>query len=351
VVWLTAALFHRMVDAYPLSFRGVRQLLAGGDVLSPVHVRRILEACPECTLTNGYGPTENTTFTCTFSISGQASFGGSFPIGRPIANTRVYVLDAHGRPVPAGVPGELYVAGDGLARGYLNAPDLTALKFVPNTLSEERGDRLYRTGDQVRYRRDGTLEFIGRQDHQVKIRGFRVELGEVEWVLRQHPAVKDAVCIVSAEADGDKRVIAYVAGDGQQLAVPDLRRFAQQRLPEYMIPAAIVALPSLPVTRNGKIDRQALPSPDHGRPTLEVRYVAPRTETERTISGLWQEVLGVEQVGVDDNFFDLGGHSLLIVLLHNRLAETFRKDVSIVDLFRHPTVGSLARFLSGDDRS
>ena len=351
VMWLTSTLFHRMVDDHVSSLSGLRQMIAGGDVVSPVHVRKLMVAAPGCSVTNGYGPTENTTFTCTYTASEPPDAGSSFPLGRPISNTRVYVLDAHGSPVPVGVPGELYIGGDGLARGYLNDPDLTAAKFAPHGLPEEPGPRLYRTGDIVRYRKDGALEFIGRVDHQIKIRGFRVELGEIESVLRENRDVHDAVCVVSIAPDEDKWLLAYVAADGARVGSTELRRFLQSRLPNYMLPSKITVLPSLPLNANGKVDRSALPTADAGRPDLETRYTAPRTETERTISGLWQQVLGVEQVGVDDNFFDLGGHSLLAVMLHNRLTDAFKKELSIIDVFRYPTVGSLARLLSGEDGS
>jgi acyl-coenzyme A synthetase/AMP-(fatty) acid ligase len=315
-------------------------------VLSVEHVRQVLENLPDCTLTNGYGPTENTTFTCTYSMKGPGTFGSVFPIGRPISNTRVYVLDAQRNPVPIGVPGELYAGGDGLARGYLKLEELTAQKFVPDPFSRENNARLYRTGDRVRYRRDGVIEFLGRVDHQLKIRGFRVEPEETEAVLRTHPAVIDAVCLPWEETPGDKRLIAYVAADGQPSLANDFRRFLQERLPDYMVPSTILQLAALPMTPNGKVDRNALPAPDRSRPELDSGYVAPRTETERMIAGLWQEVLGLEKVGVNDNFFDLGGHSLSVVMLHNRMKAASKKELSIVDLFRYPTVGSLAKLLS-----
>lgn len=346
VLWLTSALFHRMVDSHLESLSRLRHLLAGGDVLSVAHVRKVLDSLPQCTLTNGYGPTENTTFTCCYSTKSSDSFGSVFPIGRPISNTTAYVLDAHCNPVPVGVPGELYTGGDGLARGYLNLKELTSLKFVPDPFSREVGARLYRTGDLVRYRRDGVLEFLGRVDHQLKIRGFRVEPDEIEAVLREHPAVVDAVCMPWEETLGDRRLIAYVAADGHASSVNDIRRFLQQRLPDYMVPSSIIQLAALPMTVNGKVDRKALPAPDHSRPEIDSGYVAPRTDTERAITALWQEVLAIEKVGVNDNFFDLGGHSLYVVMLHNRIKATFQKELSIVDLFRYPTVGALAKLLS-----
>jgi amino acid adenylation domain-containing protein len=348
VLWLTSALFHKMVDHQLDRLSGLRHLLAGGDVLSAAHVRKVLAGLPECTLTNGYGPTENTTFTCTYSMKGPGNFGSSFPIGRPISNTRVYVLDQHGNPVPVGVPGELYAGGDGVARGYLKSPELTALRFIPDPFTMESGARLYRTGDVVRFRRDGTLEFLGRVDHQLKIRGFRVDPEEIEAALREHPEVADAACMPWEDTNGDKRLVAYVTGHTQAF-VNDLRRFLQERLPDYMVPSSIMQLSALPMTENGKVDRKALPTPDQNRPELESVFVPPRTETERTITKLWEEVLGIDKVGVNDNFFDLGGHSLFVVLLHNRMKDIFQKELSIVDLFRYPTVSSLAKLLSHDE--
>ena len=349
VLWLTSALFHRIVDDHLQSLSRLKHLLAGGDVLSSVHVRKVLQQFPEMTLTNGYGPTENTTFTCTYSVKGPTDFGLSFPIGRPISNTRVYVLDQNRKPVPVGIPGELFIAGEGLARGYLNRPELTAERFIPDPFSAEPGDRMYRTGDVVRYRPGGILDFIGRVDNQVKIRGFRVELEEIEAVLREHPAVRDAVCMVWEQAPGDKRLIATVAADDNLVTATDLRRLLQQRLPEYMTPSSFIIKPELPVTANGKVDRRALTPPDHSRPNVDSGYVAPNTDTERVITAVWQEVLGLDKVGVNDNFFDLGGHSLLVVMVHNRLTEMFMRELSIVDLFRYPTVSSLSKLLNPEE--
>ena len=349
IVWLTAALFHQLVDFHLESLAGVRHLLAGGDVLSVPHVRKFLERYPQATLTNGYGPTENTTFTCTYSMSDASGIGTSVPIGRPIANTRVYVLDRHRQLLPFGLPGELYAGGDGLARNYLNDPEITAQRFVADPFHSEPGARMYATGDRVRYFPDGTLEFLGRSDNQVKIRGYRIELDEIASVLRCHPAVRDAVCIVREDTPGDKRIVAYVVVDDPGGSAADLRPFLEERLPDYEIPSAIVAVATLPVTPNGKIDRAALPAPGSGRPELGSTYVAAQTDTEHLITALWQEVLGIQKPGIHDNFFDLGGHSLLVVLLHNRLKEAFRKNISIVDLFRYPTIAALARLLNPEE--
>lgn len=272
-----------------------------------------------------------------------------------MANTRVYVLDRYNNPVPLGVSGELFAAGDGLADGYLNRLELTAKKFLRNPFSAEAGARMYSTGDYVRYRLDGTLEFLGRADHQVKIRGFRVELGEIEAVLRTHSALRDAVCLVWKDGSGDKRIVAYVVlrerGGPTGPTAPEVRRYLEERLPDYFIPSSVILLDEFPVTPNGKVDRAALPIPSETRPQLDNPFVAPQTETERIVATVWQEVLGIQNAGIHDNFFDLGGHSLLIVLLHNRLKELFPKQLSIVDLFRHPTVASLSRVLKEPDAS
>jgi acyl carrier protein len=267
-------------------------------------------------------------------------------IGRPIANTQIYLLDSHLQPVPIGVPGELYIGGAGLARGYLNRPELTAQKFIPNPFSSEPSSRLYKTGDLARYLPDGNIEFIGRIDHQVKIRGFRIELGEIEAVLRQHPAVQETVVLDREDVPGDKRLVAYVVPHQEQSPTSsELRHFLKEQLPEYMVPSAFVTLETLPLTPNGKVDRRALPNQEGLRPDLEPTYVAPQTEVERSIATVWQEVLHVENVGVHDNFFDLGGHSLLMVKIQTKLQEVVNRDVSMTELFKYPTINSLARYL------
>src|SRR5262249_25853815 len=264
-----------------------------------------------------------------------------------IANTQVYVLDHRLQPVPIGVPGELHIGGVGLARGYLNRPALTAEKFIPHPFSAEPGARLYKTGDLVRYLPNGNIEFLGRIDQQVKVHGFRIELGEVEAALAQHFAVRDAVVVAREDTLGDKRLVAYlVPHQNHEASLSDVRRFLHDKLPKYMIPSAFVLLDTLPLLPNGKVNRPALPAPNTTRPELESRYVAPRTEVERTITSVWQEVLGLEEVGVHDNFFDLGGHSLLMARLHSRLREVLPTELSMIDLFRYPTIDSLAGFLS-----
>ncbi|HTQ80357.1 MAG TPA: condensation domain-containing protein, partial [Thermoanaerobaculia bacterium] len=348
-LWLTAGLFHQMVDLRPGALAGVGQLLTGGDVLSPRHVRRLLAELPGRTLINGYGPTENTTFTCCQPLTEPGAPGASVPIGQPISRTRVYLLDRRLRPVPLGVPGELCTGGDGLARGYLGRPDLTAERFVPDPTGVERGGRLYRTGDLARWRRDGSLEFLGRTDQQVKIRGFRVEPGEVAAALVKHPRVREAAVVAreAAEVSGIRSLVAYVVGEGGPSGLPEieeLRAHLRSSLPEPMLPAFFVALPALPLTANGKVDRRALPAPE-----LELRaedpsaeLSVPSTPVEEVLAGLWVELLGLPRVGAHDNFFDLGGHSLLATRLVSRLRDLFAVEIPLRVLFERPSLAELA---------
>ncbi|HST60355.1 MAG TPA: amino acid adenylation domain-containing protein [Longimicrobium sp.] len=334
VLWLTAGLFHLVVEEDIEILEGVRQLIAGGDVLSVPHVRRVLAELPGTALTNGYGPTENTTFTCCHMVRAEDGERASIPIGRPIANTYVRVLDAGMQPVPAGVPGELYAGGAGLARGYLNQPELTAETFVADSYLP--GARLYRTGDRVRWRADGTLEFLGRVDEQVKIRGFRIEPGEIEAALLEHQGVRE--CAVLAREDaGEKRLVAYVVGDVQE---DELREHMRRSLPEYMVPAAFMVLERLPLSPNGKLDRKALPAPEHAADAD--RYVAPRTPVEEVLAEIWAEVLRRDRVGVHDSFFRLGGHSLLSMRMLAEVQATFDLEISIRTVFSMPTLEAMA---------
>ncbi|HJX27966.1 MAG TPA: amino acid adenylation domain-containing protein, partial [Thermoanaerobaculia bacterium] len=342
ILWLTAGLFHQMVEASLESLRHVRQLLAGGDALSVPHVLRALEGrTSDCPLINGYGPTEGTTFSCCNPLRGREGVGGSVPIGRPISNARAYILDADLHLLPGGVPGELFLGGDGLARGYLDRPGLTAERFVPDSFSGVDGERLYRTGDLVRSLPDGRIEFLGRIDQQVKIRGFRVEIGEVEAALARCPWV--AGCAVTAREDlpGSKQLIGYVVVEpGRSLDAQALRHSLQEQLPEYMVPSTLVFLDALPLTPNGKVDRRALPAPER----MEAPKVraAPRTPLQDLLAGLWAEVLGVAEVGLHDDFFELGGHSLLATRLMSRVRATFEVEVPLRELFDAPTVATLS---------
>jgi amino acid adenylation domain len=339
-LWLTAGLFHLMVDEQLDDLKSVRQLLAGGDVLSVPHTQKVLQAFGKCRLINGYGPTENTTFTCCYPMTVPGEVGSSVPIGRPIANTQVYLLDRQLHPMPIGVPGELYIGGDGLARDYFRRPELTAEKFIPHPFSEVSGARLYKTGDLARYLPGGNLEFLGRVDHQVKVRGFRIELGEIETVLGGHPGVREACVVVREDHPGEKRLVAYYVGVGEAVVESEgLRRYLQAKLPEYMIPAAFVVLEAWPLTPNGKVDRRALPAPERGG--AEEGYEAPRTPTEELLAGFWAEVLRQERVGRHDNFFALGGDSILSIQIIAR-AHQAGLQLTPKQLFQHQSIAELA---------
>ena len=346
-LWLTAALFHQMVDAQLEALAGVRQVLAGGEALSVAHVRKMLGALPAGhRLINGYGPTENTTFTACHGMTGDSEIGRSVPIGRPIANSRVYVLDGHRQPVPRGVAGELYIGGDGLARDYLNQPELTAEKFVADPFSDDPEARLYRTGDRVRHLADGTLEFLGRLDDQLKLRGFRIEPGEIEAILGEHPSIGKSVVILREDQPGDKRLVAYfVVKRGETVELEELRGFLRARLPAYMVPSAFVELESLPLTPIGKIDRAVLPIPDQGRDDGCHANAAPESEIERALAGQWLELLNVERIGRHDDFFDLGGHSLIATQAVSRIRSELETEITLAEFFQHPSVSALAELI------
>lgn len=342
-LWLTAALFNTIVAEAPEALVGVRELLTGGEALSVAHIRKALELLPETQLINGYGPTESTTFTCCYRIPRQLDEITSIPIGRPIANTQVYILDSDLQLVPVGVPGELYIGGDGLAQGYLNRPELTEERFIPNPFCPEPTARLYKTGDLVRYLPDGNIEFIGRKDNQIKIRGYRIELGEIEAILGQHDSVRDVVVIMREDTPGDKRLVGYVTPEKLPLDESQLKDYLKQLLPDYMVPAAIVVLDKIPLTPNGKADRRALPIPAKSRETKE--FVAPNTATEKLLAEIWCAVLGLDRVGIQDNFFDLGGTSILGLQAIARVQKQFGADLKVVKLYQYPTVHSLAKYL------
>jgi amino acid adenylation domain-containing protein len=343
-VWLTAALFHQMVEAELSRFTHVKYLLAGGDVLSPGHVARVLTRYPECRLINGYGPTENTTFTCCHPIT-RADPGAGIPIGRPIANTTAYLLDESLAPVPVGVPAELYAGGDGLALGYYRQPELTARHFV--TRQGRRGpERLYRTGDRGRWRRDGTIEFLGRVDDQAKIRGYRIEPAEVRSVLEAHPAVREAAVVVRGDARGVRSLVGYyVLRGGENATEAELREALRERLPEYMIPAAMVRLPELPMTPAGKLDRAALPAPVLADAVGAAEKGHPRSTIELALIGLWEQLLDRRPVGVDQDFFALGGHSLLAARMVDELTRATGLVLPMTALFKGATIAEIADYL------
>ncbi len=344
VLWLTAGLFHQYADALAQPFARLRILITGGDVVDPRVAARVLERSPPQRLLNGYGPTETTTFAATCQIREVAASATSIPIGRPISNARIYILDRHCEPVPIGAAGEIHIGGAGVARGYLNRPELTAERFIASPFVD--GDRLYRTGDLGRYRRDGTIEFLGRNDFQVKIRGFRIEPGEIEARLAEHPGVREAVVLPREDAPGDKRLVAYTTTrpDAAPPGAEALRAHLAASLPECMVPAAYVALDALPLTANGKLDRLALPAPDSS--AFAARgYEPPVGETEERLALIWAGLLQLERVGRNDNFFELGGHSLLGIRLMFEIRRAFGKTLPVGVLFSAPTVAGLAHDL------
>jgi amino acid adenylation domain-containing protein len=299
---------------------------------------------------NAYGPTETTVCASMYLTDPERDYPQGPPIGKPISNFQLYVLDKHGEPLPIGVPGELYIGGVGLAVAYHNRTDLTAEKFVPNPfVSDTDGpsdahrpsSRLYRSGDLVKFLPDGNIQFLGRIDHQVKVRGFRIELGEIEAALNAHPGVTDGVVIVREDRPGDKMLVAYYTA-GEEVPSPgELRAFMRQRLPEYMIPNAFVHLEAMPLTPSNKIDRKALPAPDQTR-AVEVEYVPPATETEIALAEIVAELLNLDRVGLNDNFFELGGHSLMATQFVSRVREAFGIELPLRTIFEHPSVGELA---------
>ncbi|GGP43843.1 amino acid adenylation domain-containing protein [Streptomyces calvus] len=345
VAWLTAGLFHRMAGTHPDAFAGLRHVVAGGDVVSPGRVADLLASHPHLLFSNGYGPTENTTFTACWT-TGTAPDGETVPIGRPVPGTHVAVLDSRLRAVPPGVAGELYAAGEGLARGYAGRPGASAERFLPDAVTGAPGGRMYRTGDLARWRPDGTLEFLGRADQQLKVQGFRVEPGFVEAELTRLDGVRDAVVIGQPDDTGGKRLLAYVVLDGQASG-PDaagarLREQLRATLPAAMLPWAVLIRSELPLNKNGKVDRRALPAATRVPRNVWNPFVAPRTATEQRLADLWGEVLGVEPVGVEDDFFDLGGHSLLVAELLGTLKDAFEVEVPARVLYLQPTIADLA---------
>ena len=347
MMFLTTALFNQIARDVPDAFATMRQLMVGGEALDVGCVKEIVRHGPPERLLNGYGPTESTTFAATYLIESVAADATTIPIGRAISNTQTYILDTNLNPVPVGVSGDLYLGGDGLAREYLNRPELTKEKFIANPW--KAGERLYKTGDVARYRPDGNIEFIGRKDHQVKIRGFRIELGEIEAALAEHPFVAECVVNVLEGEYGDKRLVAYfVSTLMDQAHAGDLRDFMRHKLPEYMLPTAFVRLESLPLSPNGKIDRRALPVPETTETAATSNYVPPRDELELKLSKIWEKVLPVRPIGVNDNFFDLGGHSLLAVRMFSLIEKSLERNLPLATLFQAPTISALAEVMRGD---
>jgi amino acid adenylation domain-containing protein len=349
-MFLTTALFQRFVDALSLCPRSLRTMLTGGEVASPTHMARFLQRSPDCRLVAVYGPTENTTFSTWCNIALSDTLASSVPIGKPIANSTAFVLDAALQPQPVGMEGELCLGGDGVARGYLNRPELTSERFVADPFAGDSTARLYRTGDRARWRSDGLLEFLGRDDDQVKVRGYRIELGEIEATLQKHDAVSDAAVVV-AKRDNEKELVAYVVLRSENsIEEHALRAWLSRTLPSFMIPHRITIRRELPLTPSGKVDRVALAGAavSLGGNAISTRgTIGPKlTEAESAIAEIWREVLCCEVAPrSDENFFDAGGDSLRLLAVHSRIRERLGADVAVTDLFEHCTIRKLAAFV------
>jgi amino acid adenylation domain-containing protein len=360
--WLTSSLFNLIIDTSPEILRGLRQILTGGEALSPSHIRKALDLLPGTRIVNGYGPTETTTFATLFQVASNFDqTSRAVPIGRPIAGTQVYVLssrltfgektnkspevseDSTPQLAPIGVPGELHIAGEGVALGYLNLPELTAQRFVADPFAELPGRRLYKTGDLVRWRPDGNLDFLGRIDGQVKIRGFRIEPGEIEAVLVRHPSVNRAVVMMWEPAPGEKQLAAYYETENYDSLKPaDLLNYLSGHLPRYMLPEAFVKVEKLPLGPTGKIDRRALSQLGRGKPEGTNPYVAPRNAVEKQLTAIWSRLLNVERVGIHDNFFELGGHSLIATRIVLQIRREFDVEIPLRAVFENPAIEGLA---------
>ena len=346
-LWLTAGLFHLMVESRLDGLQPLRQLIVGGDVLSPPHVAKALKALPSCRIVNGYGPTENTTFTCCYTIPQDQPPSGPIPIGSAIQGTTVYVLDANRRPVPIGEEGELYAGGAGVALGYLNQPDLTAEKFVEDPFARQTSARLYRTGDRVRQRPDGVVEFLGRVDRQIKLNGKRIELDAIEAHLRSEVTVRDAAVIARVDSVGRRSMAAFVTpGD---LDPHLLRQSLRAQLPDFMVPASITVLESLPLSPNGKVDRTRLACLEPASESAACPALSrPNGSTQSQLRDIVANALGRDGIGLEDNFFDLGASSLDLIRIHAKLVEAFGLVLTAVDLFGHPNIKAAAAKIDGD---
>ncbi|MEI6412596.1 MAG: non-ribosomal peptide synthetase, partial [Bacteroidota bacterium] len=340
IIFLTTGLFHLLVDADISDLSSLRYLLAGGEVLSVSHINRAIKSLPNCRVNNVYGPTENTTYSTFCDLSSMGTIVGAAPIGKPISNTEAFILDACYQLAPIGVKGELCVSGAGLARGYLNNPELTAEKFIPHPFKV--GERLYKTGDYARWLPDGNIEFLGRIDQQLKIRGFRVEAGEIEQALLEHPSIQSCFVVGHAFEQG-KELVAYLVlqATGSLPDTAELRNFLSLSLPDYMIPAYFVEMEALPLTSTGKVDRKALPAPAQGTLSFGTLYVAPRNERERLLSDIWEQVLRRSGIGVHDNFFHAGGDSIKAIQISSRLGAA-GWQLAMKELFAHPTIAGQA---------
>lgn len=348
VLWMTVGLFNQCAEALASVFPRLRYVIVGGDRVDAHTIGRVLMSAPPEALLNAYGPTEGTTFTTTHRIGAVDCEAASIPIGRPIANAQVYVLDSRMQPIPIGVAGELYIGGDGVATGYLNRPPLTAERFVADPFSHTPGKRLYRTGDLVSSRLDGKIEFLGRRDDQVKIRGFRVELGEIQVRIEQHSAVKDALVVTREDESGQKQIVCYFTelNERQSTMTDDLREHVKAALPHYMVPSAFIAVDKLPLNANGKIDRNALPAPSLYASGVDT-HEPPQGEIEIQLADIWRKLLGIPSIGRHDNFFELGAHSLHVLQVLMRMRERHDIPISVKDVYNCPTIHELANRLQG----
>jgi amino acid adenylation domain-containing protein len=343
VLFLTTALFNKLSAEVPQAFSSLKFLLFGGEAVDPKWVKAVLNHGAPHRLIHVYGPTENTTFSTWYPVKDVTEEATTIPIGKPISNTQCYILDKHLQAVPPGIPGELYLGGDGLAWGYYKRPEVTSEKFIRNPFRETAGTSLYKTGDLARYLPNGDIEFLGRIDNQVKLRGFRIELDEIEVVLKQHSTVNDSVVIMREDSPGEKRIVAYIVFDHQnRLDIKELRAFIQSKLPEYMVPSAFVVLNTLPLTPNGKVDRKMLPLPNQMQALSNNNFLAPRDAVERQLASIWKKALGLHSVGIRDKFFDIGGHSLLAVQVLSKINQWAGKEIPLAELFRSPTIEQLA---------
>ena len=334
VFFLTTALFNTLIEAAPEALGGIRKVLFGGERVSVEHTRKALEALGPGKIVHVYGPTETTVYATYHPVDAIEEGAGTIPIGKPLANTTAYIVDKQGKPQPIGVVGELWVGGEGVARGYLKREELTKEKFILSPF--KAGERLYKTGDLARWLKDGSIEFIGRVDEQVKVRGFRIELGEIEARLLQHGHVKEAV-VIAREREGGKELVAYLVGEGT-LEVREIKEYLGTSLPEYMVPAHFLQLEKFPLNPSGKVDKKALPEPEGGGG----EYTAPENEIQEKLARIWSEVLKVEKVGIHDNFFELGGHSLKATLVAARIHKEFNVVLPLKEIFEKPTIRTLS---------
>lgn len=340
-LWLTGALFNLIINENPKYLSGISQLIIGGEVLSVPHVEKALECLPDLRLVNGYGPTEGTTFSCCYQTLRTDHYDKSIPIGKPIKNSQVYILNPGLKPVPIGIEGEIFIGGDGLARGYLKRPELTKEKFIPNPFRE--GERIYKTGDMGRWLPDGNIEFLGRYDNQIKIRGFRVELGEIEHALSRHPLVKEAAVLL-LEWQGNKRIAAYILCRKEKIDASEFKKYLRQKLPEYMIPSNFIFLDKLPLNQNGKIDRDRLAKISPIR-----NFVFPSGAKEAELARIFQEVLGIRKAGIYDDFFELGGDSLSVVRLSNEIEKKFGVRMPLPAILKAGTIKEICKIIDEKD--